>query len=100
RQYDIQLSKLLKQFPAVCLLGPRQSGKTTAAKNFIKNHKGKSIYLDLESYSDLQKLSNPEYYLDQFRDHLIVIDEVQFMPTLFPLLRHLIDDLPKVGRFL
>lgn len=100
RQYDVQLGKLLKQFPAVCLLGPRQSGKTTAAKNFLKTYKGKSIYLDLESYSDLQKLDNPEYYLDQFRDYLVVIDEVQFLPSLFPLLRHLIDDQLKPGRFL
>ncbi len=100
RMYDVNLGKLLKQFPAVCLLGPRQSGKTTAAKNYLASYKGKSIYLDLESYNDLQKLENPEFYLDQFRDYLVVIDEVQFLPSLFPLLRHLIDDKPKVGRFL
>ncbi len=100
RMYDVRLGKMLKQFPAVCLLGPRQSGKTTAAKNYLAKYKGKAIYLDLESYSDLEKLKNPEFYLDQFRDHLVVIDEVQFMPALFPLLRHLIDDKPKAGRFL
>lgn len=100
RLYDIQIQKMLRQFPVVCLLGPRQSGKTTAAKNYLKSYKGKCIYLDLESSADLRKLEYAELFLKQFQDYLIVIDEIQFKPDLFPLLRHLVDEKRKNGRFL
>lgn len=84
----------------VCLLGPRQSGKTTAAKLFASKSKKEVVYFDLESPADNRKLGDAEYTLKQFKDHLVVIDEIQFRPDLFPLLRHLVDDCRKPGRFL
>lgn len=97
--YD-QISKLMKQFPAVGVLGPRQSGKTTLAKQLQKGWKKKSVYFDLESPADRQKFHDPEMFLKQHEDQLVIIDEVQRMPELFPLLRHLIDRKRKPGRFL
>lgn len=91
----------LKHFPAVALLGPRQTGKTTLAHK-IAGKKG--LYLDLELPSDLYKLSDPEQYLKQHKDKLVVIDEIQRAPELFQSLRALIDQgrrsRLKNGRFL
>ncbi len=100
RLYDLRIDKMLKQFPVVCLLGPRQSGKTTAAKLFAKKSRKPVLYLDMESRADLRKMEDPELFLKQHTDHLVIIDEVQFKPELFPLLRHLVDDHRKPGRFL
>jgi predicted AAA+ superfamily ATPase len=100
RLYDPRIDKMLKQFPVVCLLGPRQSGKTTAARLYAKKSRKPVLYLDMESQSDLRKLDDPELFLKQHTDHLVIIDEVQFKPELFPLLRHLVDDYRKPGRFL
>ena len=94
---DIQ--ERLSQFPVISILGPRQSGKTTLAKELIKNNKN-ALYLDLELPSDMQKFNDPEWFLSQFSDKLIVIDEVQRMPDLFPLLRALVDIKRTNGRFL
>lgn len=84
----------------VCLLGPRQSGKTTAAKWYASKSKKPVLYLDMESPSDQRRLADAEYTLKQFQDHLVVIDEIQFRPDLFPLLRYLVDEHRKPGRFL
>ncbi len=100
RLYDFKIEKLLKQFPVVCLLGPRQSGKTTAAKLFVKRSKKKILYLDMESPSDINKMGDPEYFLEQHASYLVIIDEIQFKPELFTLIRHLVDDNRKAGRFM
>ena len=76
--------------PAVALLGSRQVGKTTLAKG-LELEKA-CHYLDLERPSTLAKLSDPELYLSQFDDALVILDEIQRVPELFPLLRSLIDD--------
>lgn len=89
----------LEYFPAVALLGSRQVGKTTLAKEIQKYHK-KSIYLDLELDSDIEKLQNAEFFLQEYNDQLVIIDEIQRQPNLFPLLRALIDKKKKPGRFL
>lgn len=77
-------------FPIVGILGPRQCGKTTLALEMVKEFPD-SIYLDLESPSDLNKLQNPEYFLNQNRDRLICLDEIQRMPELFPVIRSVVD---------
>ncbi len=100
RIYDTKIGKLLKQFPVVCLLGPRQSGKTTAAKLFATKSKKKILYLDMESPSDIRKMGDAEFFLKQHVNYLVIIDEIQFKPELFPLLRHLVDEKRKPGRFL
>jgi uncharacterized protein len=102
----------LSESPAVALLGPRQAGKTTLAlgvgahalKKGLGGRQSRSIYLDLESPSDRQKLTDPEAYLAQHADKLVILDEVQQMPALFQVLRGLIDQGRRqglgVGRFL
>ena len=85
-----KLNELLGRFPAVVLLGPRQVGKTTLAKQCAAEREG--IYLDLESQRDLSKLSDPEDYLSQREDKLVILDEIQRVPELFLSLRGLIDE--------
>lgn len=80
----------------VCLLGPRASGKTTIAKEFwAKEHgsKTKRGYFDLENPIDLELLSNPNLALEEL-EGLIIIDEIQRRPNLFPCLRYLHDENP------
>ena len=90
----------LKQTPAVALLGPRQVGKTTLVKEIVPQLEMDTIYLDLESFADLNKLTDPESYFLQRKDKLIIIDEVQRMPELFPLFRSVIDKERHPSRFL
>jgi uncharacterized protein len=95
-----RIQQLMKQFPAVALLGPRQCGKTTLAKVIAKGNKRSTIYFDLESPSDRQKFLDPQLLLTSLEDDCVIIDEVQRMPDLFSLLRHLIDNKKRAGRFL
>ena len=80
--------------PAVVLLGPRQVGKTTLALGLTTPE---GNYLDLESPEDRSKLSNVEQYLRTRQDRLVVLDEVQRLPTLFEPLRGLIDQARRAG---
>lgn len=93
------IEKALVQFPAVALLGPRQAGKTTLARSVGSSHVN-SLYLDLERPSDLAKLADPELFLSRHADQLVVLDEIQRQPDLFPVLRALIDENRRPGRFL
>ena len=95
-----QVEKLLKQFPAVGLVGPRQCGKTTIALTIQKTLKNNTDYFDLESPADLRKFSDIEFFLSQNKNANFIIDEVQRLPELFPVLRSLIDKKRKAGRFL
>ncbi len=90
----------LRKYPVVGIIGSRQTGKTTLAKIVRKGISKKVIYLDLELPSDLNKLHDPELYLGQFTDALVIIDEIQRMPSLFPLIRALVDTKRIGGRFL
>jgi len=99
RTAESRIQFLLTGFPAVAIIGPRQVGKTTLAK-IIGNASSKVLYLDLELPRDLTKLDDPETFLRQFEDYLIIIDEVQRKPDLFPTLRALIDENRKPGRFI
>ena len=85
----------LTHYPAVALLGPRQSGKTTMAHQLARP--GHSVYLDLESELDRAKLASPELYLGERLDRLVVLDEVHRVPGLFPVLRGLIDRARREG---
>jgi predicted AAA+ superfamily ATPase len=87
----------LRTSPAVALLGPRQCGKTTIARQLAGS--SKSTYFDLENPVDLARLSEPLTALEPLRG-LIVIDEVQRHPDLFPILRVLLDRRPIRARFL
>jgi len=95
------IKKFLKAFPAIVALGPRQVGKTTLVKLIAKTNKKKSIYLDLEKHSDFDKLDrDAEEFLGSYLNECVLIDEVQRMPKLFPLLRALIDEKRKPGRYI
>ena len=84
--------------PVVALLGPRQVGKTTLALEIAgKRLEKKWTYLDLELESDLSKLTDAESYLKGFEGRLLIIDEVQRRPELFPLLRGLVDARKRKG---
>lgn len=85
------LRELLQEFPAVAVLGPRQVGKTTLARQWADGKAG-AIYLDLESPADVSRLGDPLTFLGEHARDLVVIDEVQRMPALFPVLRGVIDD--------
>jgi len=79
----------------VALLGSRQVGKTTLAREL---ETGKPThYLDLERPSDLAKLADPELYLGGFAGRLVILDEVQRVPDLFPVLRSLVDERRRAG---
>jgi predicted AAA+ superfamily ATPase len=92
----------LSDYPAVALLGARQVGKTTLARQIGEARS--AVYLDLERPSDQQKLADAEAYLSLYSQRLVILDEVQHMPDLFPVLRSLIDEGrrsgPGTGRFL
>lgn len=84
-----KLIEALGEVPSVALLGPRQVGKTTLALEIAA--KRPSVYLDMESDADRSKLAEPELYLGQHADKLIILDEIQRTPQLFQSLRGLID---------
>jgi uncharacterized protein len=98
RQTDIRLVRTaLRRSRVVALLGPRQCGKTTLARTFVA---ADSInYFDLEDPESLARLSEPNTALRPLRG-LVVIDEIQRRPELFPLLRVLADRKPLPSRFL
>ena len=89
----------LRRFPVVALVGPRQVGKTTLART-VARKLGRVVYLDLERPSDAAKLTDPELYLEPLADRLVILDEIQRRPELFPVLRSLVDAKRANGRFL
>jgi predicted AAA+ superfamily ATPase len=91
-----RLADSIAQSPAVALLGPRQVGKTTLALEIGRDCN--ALYLDLESESDRAKLAQPELYLADHQDKLVILDEVHRAPGLFPVLRGLIDRGRRAGR--
>lgn len=95
-----ELNDCLAHFPAVVLTGPRQCGKTTLAQKITESLKKPTLYLDLESATDRRKLTDPNAFLDPLSDHLVILDEVQRVPDLFPQLRGIIDRRRTPGRFL
>jgi len=87
--------------PVCALLGPRQVGKTTLAKHYAEKYfPHNTVIFDLESPTDLARLENALLTLGGITDSLIIIDEIQRRPDLFPILRVLADDATKKRSFL
>lgn len=99
RDLEPEILASLEQFPCVALLGARQVGKTTLARRVAAAKPG-AVFLDLERPSDAAKLIEPELFLGPLADRLVVLDEIQRVPDLFPVLRSLVDDRARAGRFL
>lgn len=99
RRLQPTVAASLKRFPVVALIGSRQTGKTTLAKTLAQTRAG-ALYLDLERPADLAKLEDAEFFLERFRNTLVILDEIQRRPDLFPLLRALVDVRRRNGRFL
>lgn len=97
REAKAEVINLMKHFPVVSILGPRQVGKTTLALEIAKTTSPHAVYLDLESVSDVAKLTEPELYLQTHQDRLIILDEVQRLPGIFTTLRSVIDKRKREG---
>lgn len=87
-KYIEKIEKSFEVHPIVAILGPRQVGKTTLARLYA--HDRQATFLDLENPRDLERLENPMLALEDL-EGLIVIDEIQRRPDLFPVLRVLVD---------
>jgi len=89
----------LKNIPAVAILGPRQCGKSTLAREVIRGMPN-TVYLDLERHSDINKLQDPEAFFHVNAGKLICLDEIQRSPELFTVLRGVIDENQRNGQFI
>lgn len=97
RKTGIEVTELLAEFPAVAVLGPRQVGKTTLARDIAYVLEIPYVYLDLESPIDCAKLTEPEAYFELHKGKLIILDEIQRVPELFAVLRGVIDQRRREG---
>jgi len=95
RRLEHLIEEILKRSPSVALMGPRQVGKTTIALNISDSTP--SIYLDLESRIDLEKVRDINAFHDANRTKLIILDEVQRLPEVFTQLRGIIDQERRKG---
>jgi uncharacterized protein len=100
RNITEQILQDLSFFPIVSIIGPRQCGKTTLVKSLKLEPEKETLYLDLEWEADRVKLDDAGTYLAQRADKCIILDEVQLMPKLFPLLRALVDQKRVPARFI
>jgi len=89
----------LGRFPVVGIIGARQAGKTTLARAIAKRHRGPVTHFDLEDTADLARLADPRLALGDLRG-LVILDEIQRRPEIFPTLRVLADRRPRRVRFL
>lgn len=95
-----QLKELAEDFPAIGVIGARQTGKTTLVKSLSKDWHQPTVYLDLENPRHAAQLTDPMIYFESHQQKCVILDEVQVMPQLFALLRPLIDEDRRPGRFI
>jgi len=98
-EHLLTLEGLLQRFPVVAILGTRQTGKTTLARQLLARYPGPATLFDLEDPADLAQLTSPMLALRELRG-LIVLDEIQRRPEIFPILRVLADRPGIPARFL
>lgn len=97
RQLEAAIKNGAKQVPIIAIIGPRQSGKSTLAKEIFKNH----AYLDMQDAELLDfATSDPKGFLNTYKnEHGIIIDEAQYAPMLFPQIKVEADKNPQPGYF-
>ena len=99
-----EINRLLRGHPAVVLLGPRQVGKTTLARQILRERGDRSVYIDLERPADRRRLYDADAYLRGLRGRLVIVDEIHRAPGLFETIRGIIDDRreegARIGHFL
>lgn len=100
RKIEKEALKLLEFFPVLGIIGPRQVGKTTLVKHIQKLLSKDTIYIDLESSSDFALMDEAELFLQEQDEKCVIIDEIQRYPSLFPLLRSLVDSKRIACRFI
>ena len=96
RHITATVQQALNRQAAVAIIGSRQVGKTTLAYELADTRP--SLYLDLESPADRNKLRDPELFLGQQEDKLVILDEIHRVPELFQSLRGLIDKGRRKGK--
>jgi predicted AAA+ superfamily ATPase len=94
-----EIDDLLQDFPVVAIVGPRQCGKSTLAQSVVSQYPD-AVFLDMEDPDDRAVLSNPTLFFNANKDKLICLDEIQFTPDLFPILRSVVDKGKRNGQFL
>ena len=99
RDAGTALLKALGRAPAALLLGPRQCGKSTLARQLLAQ-RGDAVILDLQDRADRARLQEPELFFEAHRHQLVCLDEIQLLPESFSLLRAEIDRDRRPGRFL
>jgi len=93
------LARALARAPAALLLGPRQCGKSTLARQLLAQRRD-AVMLDLQDRTDRARLQEPELFFEAHRQDLVCLDEIQLLPEFFSLLRAEIDRDRRPGRFL
>lgn len=93
RLLQSEIEKQQKNIPVIAIIGARQVGKSTLAKQLIANDKN-VVFLDMELSSDRQLINETEAFLTLNKGKTICIDEIQMMPNLFTELRPFIDNNP------
>ncbi len=94
------LKSQLSVFPSVAILGPRQVGKTTMVRMLADSLEKEYVFLDLENPDHRHILEDPMEYFRFHKDKTVIIDEIQRLPDLFPMLRVAIDEHRIPGRFI
>lgn len=89
-----EITELFETFPVVAILGARQCGKSTLAQQYVQHLNSNVTTFDLENEIDQARLTEAQLTL-QSLNGLIIIDEIQRRPNLFPVLRYLVDTLPQ-----
>jgi hypothetical protein len=90
RLLEHRVTRYFQVFPAVAILGPRQCGKSTLARR-VAETRGNSVYLDLETSADRNKLQDPGLFFEHHQGKLVCLDEIQLMPEIFKELRTILD---------
>lgn len=95
-----ELVETFQYFPVLGIVGPRQVGKTTLAKFLATKIEREVLYVDLENPSDTAKLTDPVLFFENNKEKCVILDEIQREPSLFPILRSMVDAHRVPGRFL